>query len=92
MSYIDNCSNCGSSLKGIFGSKLLSKSKIDLINSFMKVQNEYYCKSCSKSDLKFIASELKKDKITFEAKIKQIIFNRPVLTCPLCAAFFKLSL
>ncbi len=82
MSYIDNCPNCGSSLKGIFGSKLLSKSKIDLINSYMKLQNEYYCTSCSKSDLKFIASELKKDKTTFEARIKQIIFNIPVLTCP----------
>ena len=79
---LENCPNCGKSLKGFFKSDLLPQSKIDFINKHTKLNHEAYCTNCSIAMLRGIADGFRKQKGEIETRLMEIIHEIPVMTSP----------
>lgn len=78
----DKCPNCGKSLKGFFGTEMISQSKVDFINKHLKDNKEAYCSNCSSPLLSKIADNFRKQKGDIEDRLKQIIHIIPIMTSP----------
>lgn len=78
----EKCPNCNRSLKGFLSASLVTQSKTNFINNQTGKNAEAYCSTCSTLLLNDLGKKLKSEKDEIEKRLKQIVGNIPVLTCP----------
>ena len=81
MADIANCPHCGKSLKGIFGSSLISDSETKRINAAYDRNSPAYCKSCYDEYWETVVNKEFRERKELEKKIVGVIDYIPIMTC-----------